>query len=67
MKRAAAALRTMLAAVVGGVGLEGAFLATGAGCLAVWASYYGPGWPWFVVGAMSVLAGIALALPVRKG
>lgn len=66
MKRAAAAIRELFGSVRDGFGLEGAFLAIGTGALAVWASYFGPGWPWFVVGSVSILAGVALARPVRR-
>lgn len=30
-------------------------------CLAVWSSYLGPMWPWFVVGVLSLVAAIGTA------
>lgn len=67
MKRAAVALRAMLAGFGRAVGVEGTFLIAGTCCLAVASSYISAAGPWFVVGAASMLAGIALALPTRKG
>lgn len=57
------ALRSMAVWVAAGVGPEGAFLAVGTGCLAVFAAALNPVGPWLVVGAMSVAVGIALARP----
>jgi hypothetical protein len=65
VKRAAVALRALVVGVLGAVGLEGAFLVAGTCCLAVASSYISAAGPWFVVGAMATLAGIALALPRR--
>lgn len=67
MKRAAAAIRRLFGAVTNGIGIEGAFLIAGTCSLAVASSYISAAGPWFVVGAVSLLAGIALALPTRKG
>lgn len=67
MKRAAAAVRHLVTAITSAIGLEGAFLLVGTCCLAVASSYISAAGPWFVVGAMSLLAGVALALPVRRG
>ncbi len=67
MKRAALALRSLVLRVAGGIGLEGVFLIAGTCSLAVASSYISAAGPWFVVGAMSLLAGVALALPTRKG
>lgn len=67
MKRAAAALRRLAGSVTNGIGIEGAFLFAGTCSLAVASSYISAAGPWFVVGAVSLLAGIALALPTRKG
>jgi hypothetical protein len=66
VKRAAVTLRAWLAGALAGVGLEGAFLLVGTGCLAVWAGYFGPAWPWAVVGVMSVLTAFALIVPRRS-
>ena len=66
MKRAAIAFRDLLATVIGGVGLEGAFLLTGTVCLAVFAWSINPFGPWLVAGVMFTLAGVALAVPARK-
>ena len=67
MRRAAAALRRLAGAVTNGIGIEGSFLIAGTCSLAVASSYISAAGPWFVVGAVSLLAGIALALPTRKG
>lgn len=67
MKRAAAALRRGAVFVLNGIGIEGGFLLAGTCSLAVASSYISAAGPWFVVGAVSLLAGIALALPNRKG
>lgn len=64
MKQAAVAMRTFLADVIG---IEGAFLLTGTALLAYGASYVSPAGPFMVVGLMCVLAGIALAVPARRG
>ena len=66
MKRAAVALRDLLATLIGGVGLEGAFLLVGTVCLAVFAWSINPYGPWLVAGVMFTLAGIALAVPGRR-
>lgn len=66
MKRAALALRGLLLVLATAVGLEGTFLIIGTACLAVGASYIAPAGPWFVVGGMAVLAGLALAIPQRR-
>ena len=67
MKRAAVALRRLAGSVASAVGLEGLFLTIGTCALAVASSYISAAGPWFVVGAASILAGLALALPTRKG
>lgn len=67
MKRAAVALRSLLGSVARAVGIEGVFLTIGTCALAVASSYISAAGPWFVVGAVSLLAGLALALPTRKG
>ncbi|MFZ9979561.1 MAG: hypothetical protein ACO3HN_06415 [Opitutales bacterium] len=51
---------------IGAIGPEGALLLVGTVCLAVFSSFISPAGPWLVVGAMCVLAGIALALPQRR-
>lgn len=66
MKRAAVALRGLLFSVAAGVGLEGIFLIAGTCALAVASSYISAAGPWFVVGAVSLLAGLALALPRKS-
>lgn len=66
VKRTALAVRSLLGAVAGAVGLEGAFLAAGTVMLAVAAGYVTPAGPFVVVGSMCILAGIALALPARR-
>lgn len=66
MKRAAVALRHLLATVANAIGLEGAFLLVGTALLAAGASYLHPAGPLLVVGAMCVLAGLALAVPTRS-
>ena len=67
MKRAAIALRWLIGSVAAGVGIEGAFLLLGTVLLAVASTHLHPAGPLFVVGGMSVLAGLALAIPPRKG
>jgi hypothetical protein len=67
MRRAAIAIRRLAAAVTSGIGIEGAFLIVGTCCLAVASSYISAAGPWLVVGAITLLAGVALALPTRKG
>jgi hypothetical protein len=67
VKRAAAAIRRLVLSVSNGIGIEGLFLLAGTCALAVASSYISAAGPWFVVGAVSLLAGIALALPSRKG
>ena len=66
MKRAAVALRGLTLSIASSVGIEGMFLIAGTCALAVASSYISAAGPWFVVGAVSLLAGLALALP-RKG
>lgn len=65
MKRAAVAVRSALVWFAAQVGLEGAFLVIGTASLAVWSSYFGPQWPWAVVGVMAVLTALALTVPRR--
>lgn len=67
MRRAAIALRSLGSRTASAVGLEGAFLLLGTASMAVASSYISAAGPWFTVGAVSLLAGIALALPTRKG
>lgn len=67
MKTAADALRSFVLWLAAQVGLEGAFLLIGTASLAVWASYFGPAWPWAVVGVMSLLTAFALIVPKRAG
>ncbi len=62
MRQAAIALRSLLASVVG---LEGAFLIAGTALLAVGAGYLDAAGPWFVVGGVLFLTGIALVIPRR--
>lgn len=64
--RAARALRALLRRLALAIGLEGAFLAGGTAALAVGASYLHPAGPWFVVGGVAVLVGLALAVPTRR-
>lgn len=61
MKIVAVAMRDLLTRIATGVGIEGAFLLAGGTFLAVW-SYYAvdPYAPWAVVGALCVLAWLAL-------
>jgi hypothetical protein len=61
------ALRALVVAFAATVGPEGTFLVAGTCCLAVASSYISAAGPWFVVGAISLLVSIALALPTRKG
>ena len=65
MKHAAIAIASLGKTVAAVVGIEGAFLLIGTALLGVGAAYISPAGPFFVVGGMSVLAGIALALPRR--
>lgn len=65
MKRAAVALAGLVSTIAGGIGLEGAFLATGTALVAVGSSYFSAAGPWIVVGAVVLLTGFALALPRR--
>lgn len=67
MKRAAASLRSFLVWLAAQVGLEGAFLLTGTACLAIWAGYFGPQWPWAVVGVVAIVTAFALIAPRRAG
>ena len=57
---------TLLRAVLGAIGLEGAFLTVGTFALAVATSYVSPAGPWFVVGVACTLTGLALVIPPRK-
>lgn len=66
MKRAAVSIGRFVSLVAGGVGLEGAFLVAGTALLAVGSTFIVPYGPWFVVGGMAILAGIALALPAGR-
>jgi len=66
MKRAAVALRSLLARVLGSVGLEGGFIVIGTGVLAYGSSLIAPVGPYLVVGVMCILAGIALAIPGER-
>lgn len=63
MKRATIALRSLLGRIAASVGAEGAFLILATITGAVGASYLGPAGPWLVVAAVSLLVGLALALP----
>lgn len=63
MKRAAAALRTVL---VSYIGLEGAFLAAGVACLAFFADSFIPTGHLLVVGLAFLLLGAVLAIPRRE-
>jgi len=66
MKRAAVALRSLLARAADSVGLEGFFIVVGTGVLAYGSSFIVPFGPYLVVGVMCILAGIALAIPERR-
>lgn len=66
MKRAAIALRSVIALVAAAIGLEGAFLVTGTVVLAYGAGLISPVGPFLVVGSMCILAGLALAVPIRR-
>lgn len=59
------ALRSLLARVFAAMGLEGAFLIVGTTLMAIGASFLSPAGPFFVVGAVCILAGLAIALPQR--
>ena len=63
MKRAAVALSALIASTSRNVGLEGAFLLAGTACLAVFAATLNPAGPWLVVGVVTLLLGLALAIP----
>ena len=65
MKRAAVALRRLIARIAAAVGVEGLFLGAGTASLAYGASWLSPAGPPAVVGVMCILAGVALALPER--
>lgn len=65
MKRATIALRSLLARIAAGVGLEGTFLLIATVTGAVGASYLSPAGPWLVVAGVSLLVGLALTLPTR--
>ena len=67
MKIAVASLRGHVIAVISAVGLEGWLLLLGTGLVAVGSSYISPAGPWIVVGAVALLLGLALAVPVRRG
>jgi hypothetical protein len=66
VKRAAGALRQLVGRVAGSIGLEGTFLVTGTVLLAVASTYLSPAGPWAVVGAVSLVLGLALAVPTRR-
>ncbi len=66
MKRVTVALRRMVAAVAGAVGLEGTFLLVGTGLLAAGSAHLSPAGPLFVVGGMCVLIALALVVPDRR-
>lgn len=63
MRRATESLRVLLSNVVRSTGIEGAFLIAGTALLAIGAGYISPAGPFLTVGAVSLLAGIALAMP----
>ena len=65
MKTIAVSLFGLLSRIGASVGLEGTFLLIGTTCLSVFAWSITPYGPWLVIGAMSILAGIALAIPGR--
>jgi hypothetical protein len=67
MRRAALAIRRSAGSLAAAVGIEGTFLIIGTACLAVASSYISAAGPWLTVGAVSMLAGVALAVPTRKG
>lgn len=67
MKQAAAALQLHLRRFAASVGLEGTFLLVGTVLLAAGAAYLSPAGPWLVVGGVSLILGLALAVPVRRG
>lgn len=66
MKRAATAISILAARFAAAVGLEGTFLVTGTVLLSIASTYVSPAGPLVVVGAMCILAGLALALPQRR-
>lgn len=66
MRRAAAAIGGLVRSTASAVGLEGSFLALGTVITSVGASFVSPAGPWFVVGIVCLIAGIALALPAGK-
>lgn len=66
MRRATIALRSAIGTVASAVGLEGAFLVTGTAVLAYGAGLVSPVGPYLVVGSMCILAGLALAVPIRR-
>lgn len=61
--RVASALRALLGAAWGVVGLEGAFLILAAVLGAVGASYIHPAGPWFVLAGIALLIGYTLVRP----
>lgn len=67
MKRAVAVLFVALHEL----GVEGALLMIGTGCLAVFSSYVSPAGPWLVVGAMTATLGfirliVSLAVALQR-
>jgi hypothetical protein len=66
MKRAAAALRSLVVWLASAVGLEGAFLLLGTAGLAYVASFVHPAGAIAVVSVMALLIGVALAVPPRR-
>ena len=66
MRRATAALRALLVVLALAIGPEGAFVIGGTAALAIGASFISPAGPWFVVGVVGLLLGVALALPRRS-
>lgn len=59
-------MKRLLMVLANAVGLDFLFLAVGTSCIAVGTSFIHPVGPWFVVGAMCLFVGIALALPVKR-
>lgn len=66
MKTTAVALRDLGLRVALNVGLEGTFLILGTICLAIGSSYLWAFGPWLVIGFVSIIAGLALAVPRRQ-
>jgi hypothetical protein len=67
MKAATRALRNLLGRLAKSVGMEGTFLLIGTALLAVGSAYLNPAGPWVVVGSVSLILGLATAVPVRRG